>query len=106
MTIEGDIEHAEDIMDHCIEVESNERMRNENIDRWTLRFKQPEIETKVRTEIYCIILFIKYFFIAFITIIIIIKYIPSTKISIQNYNVITNNVPSKIKLHIFATIII
>lgn len=48
MTIEGDIEHAEDIMDHCIEVESNERMRNENIDRWTLRFKQPEIETKVR----------------------------------------------------------
>lgn len=48
MTIESDIEHAEDIMDHCIEVESNERMRNENIDRWTLRFKQPEIETKVR----------------------------------------------------------
>jgi len=73
MTIEGDVEHAEDIMDHCIEVESNERMRNENIDRWTLRFKQPEIETKVRTEIYCIVIFIKYFFIAFITIIIIIK---------------------------------
>lgn len=48
ITIEGDIEHAEDIMDHCIEVESNERMRKENIDRWTLRFKQPEIETKVR----------------------------------------------------------
>ncbi|KAL4084910.1 hypothetical protein QTP88_027778 [Uroleucon formosanum] len=46
ITIEGDVEHAEDIMDHCIEVESNERMRNENIDRWTLRFKQPEIETK------------------------------------------------------------
>jgi hypothetical protein len=39
-------------MDHCIEVESNERMRNENIDRWTLRFKQPEIETKVRSRIY------------------------------------------------------
>lgn len=47
ITIECDVEHAEDIMDHCIEVESNERMRNENIDRWTLRFKQPEIETKV-----------------------------------------------------------
>lgn len=47
ITIEGDVEHAEDIMDHCIEVESNERMRNENIGRWTLRFKQPEIETKV-----------------------------------------------------------
>lgn len=46
------MEHAEDIMDHCIEVESNERMRNENIDRWTLRFKQPEIETKVRIQIY------------------------------------------------------
>lgn len=50
ITIEGDDEHAEDIMDHCIEVESNERMRNENIDRWTLRFKQPEIETKVRVK--------------------------------------------------------
>jgi len=47
ITIEGDVEHAEDIMDLCIEVESNERMRNENIDRWTLRFKQPEMETKV-----------------------------------------------------------
>ncbi|XP_050526248.1 adenylyl cyclase 78C-like isoform X3 [Daktulosphaira vitifoliae] len=46
ITIEGDVEHAEDIMDHCIEVESNERMRNENIKRWTLRFKQPDIETK------------------------------------------------------------
>lgn len=51
ITIEGDIEHAEDIMDHCIEVESNERMRNENIDRWTLRFKQPEIETRVRIRL-------------------------------------------------------
>jgi len=81
-------------MDHCIEVESNERMRNENIDRWTLRFKQPEIETKVRIRIYHIILFIKSFFINCITIKIVIKFIDSIKISIQSYNVITNSVPT------------
>jgi len=40
-------------MDHCIEVESNERMRHENIDRWTLRFKQKEIEKKVGIYINC-----------------------------------------------------
>lgn len=57
ITTEGDVEHAEDIMDHCIEVESNERMRNENIDRWTLRFKQPEIETKVRPSMESFALF-------------------------------------------------
>ncbi|XP_014274683.1 adenylyl cyclase 78C isoform X2 [Halyomorpha halys] len=37
-------EEADVIMDHCIEIESNQRMRKENISPWTLRFKQPKME--------------------------------------------------------------
>ncbi|XP_073984141.1 adenylyl cyclase 78C-like isoform X3 [Rhodnius prolixus] len=37
-------EEADFILDHCIEVESNQRMRKENISPWTLRFKQPHME--------------------------------------------------------------
>ncbi|CAH1402811.1 unnamed protein product [Nezara viridula] len=37
-------EEADVIMDHCIEIESNQRMRKENISMWTLRFKQPKME--------------------------------------------------------------
>lgn len=40
-------EQVDLLMDHCIEVESNERMRQENINRWTLCFKNPEMEAKV-----------------------------------------------------------
>ncbi|XP_018899991.2 adenylate cyclase type 8 isoform X2 [Bemisia tabaci] len=39
-------EQVDLLMDHCIEVESNERMRQENINRWTLCFKNPEMEAK------------------------------------------------------------
>lgn len=45
-------EQIDDIIDHCIEIESNERMRKEHVNRWTLRFKQPELEKKVSTECY------------------------------------------------------
>ncbi|XP_014244187.1 adenylate cyclase type 8-like isoform X2 [Cimex lectularius] len=37
-------EEADIMMDHCIEVESNQRMRKENISPWTLRFRQPHME--------------------------------------------------------------
>lgn len=42
-------EQIDDIIDQCIEIESNERMRKEHVNRWTLRFKQPELEEKVST---------------------------------------------------------
>ncbi|KAE8736528.1 hypothetical protein FOCC_FOCC018017 [Frankliniella occidentalis] len=34
------------IMDHSMEIESNERMRKENLNRWTLKFNDPEMENK------------------------------------------------------------
>lgn len=39
-------EQIDNIIDHSIEIESNERMRKEYVKRWTLRFKQPELEAK------------------------------------------------------------
>lgn len=43
-------EEADVIMDHCIEIESNQRMRKENISLWTLRFKQPKMEEEVENH--------------------------------------------------------
>ncbi len=40
-------EQIDNIIDHCIEIESNEKMRKEHVNRWTLRFKQPDLEEKV-----------------------------------------------------------
>lgn len=40
-------EQIDNIIDHCIEIESNERMRKEHVNRWTLRFNQPDLEEKV-----------------------------------------------------------
>ena len=40
-------EEADAMIDHCIEVESNQRMRRENISTWTLHFKQSNMEEKV-----------------------------------------------------------
>lgn len=40
-------EEVDVIMDHNIEVESNQRIRKENVNIWTLTFKQPEMEIKV-----------------------------------------------------------
>uniref|UniRef100_A0A146MB14 adenylate cyclase n=6 Tax=Lygus hesperus TaxID=30085 RepID=A0A146MB14_LYGHE len=37
-------EEADIMMDHCIEVESNQRMRKENISPWTLRFRLSNME--------------------------------------------------------------
>ncbi|XP_039295590.1 adenylate cyclase type 8 isoform X1 [Nilaparvata lugens] len=39
-------EEVDVIMDHSIEVDSNQRMRKDNINPWTLRFKQGDIEDK------------------------------------------------------------
>ncbi|XP_075236866.1 adenylyl cyclase 78C isoform X2 [Lycorma delicatula] len=39
-------EQVDEFMDHSIEVDSNQRMRKDNINRWTLQFKQKEIEDK------------------------------------------------------------
>ncbi|XP_026684774.1 uncharacterized protein LOC103516636 [Diaphorina citri] len=36
-----------DILDQCIEIDNNEKLRKENINRWTLRFKQTDMEEKV-----------------------------------------------------------
>lgn len=40
-------EEVDVIMDNNIEVDSNQRIRKENINIWTLTFKQPEMEVKV-----------------------------------------------------------
>lgn len=41
------------IMDHSMEIESNERMRKENLHRWTLKFNDPEMEDKVCSTASC-----------------------------------------------------
>lgn len=43
-------EQVDEIIDHSIEIESNKRMRSANVNPWTLRFKDHEIERQVRTE--------------------------------------------------------
>lgn len=40
-------EQVDEFMDHSIEVDSNQRMRKDNINPWTLQFKQREIENKI-----------------------------------------------------------
>ncbi|KAF2889901.1 hypothetical protein ILUMI_16272, partial [Ignelater luminosus] len=37
-------EQVDEIIDHSIEIESNKRMRSANVNPWTLRFKDHEIE--------------------------------------------------------------
>ncbi|GLG93787.1 LOW QUALITY PROTEIN: Uncharacterized protein GBIM_01137, partial [Gryllus bimaculatus] len=37
---------VDDIIDHSIEIESNKRMRSENVNAWTLRFKRRDMETE------------------------------------------------------------
>lgn len=41
------IEQVDDIIDHSIEIESNKRMRNANVNAWTLRFIDKEMEYQV-----------------------------------------------------------
>ncbi|KAG5885373.1 Adenylyl cyclase 78C [Gonioctena quinquepunctata] len=40
------MEQVDDIIDHSIEIESNKRMRNANVNPWTLRFIDKEMEHK------------------------------------------------------------
>lgn len=40
-------EQVDEIIDHSIEIESNKRMREENVNLWTLRFKDPGTEAMV-----------------------------------------------------------
>lgn len=42
------IEQVDELIDHSIEIESNKRMRNANVNPWTLRFKDSETEYQVR----------------------------------------------------------
>lgn len=42
---------VDDILDQCIEIDNNEKLRKENINRWTLRFKQSDMEEKVRSNV-------------------------------------------------------
>ncbi|XP_063224161.1 adenylyl cyclase 78C [Bacillus rossius redtenbacheri] len=39
-------EEVDEIIDHSIEIESNKRMREANLNPWTLRFKDLDMETK------------------------------------------------------------
>ena len=41
------MEQVDEIIDHSIEIESNKRMRNANVNLWTLRFKDQEMEHQV-----------------------------------------------------------
>lgn len=40
-------EQVDEIMDQSIEIESNKRMRNANVNPWTLRFKDKTTEGEV-----------------------------------------------------------
>ncbi|CAG9864998.1 unnamed protein product [Phyllotreta striolata] len=43
-TFQTPCEQVDDIIDHSIEIESNKRMRNANVNAWTLRFIDTEME--------------------------------------------------------------
>lgn len=43
------IEQVDEIMDHSIEIASNKRMRSANISVWSMKFKDPDLEKKVRS---------------------------------------------------------
>lgn len=43
-------EQVDEIMDHSIEIASNKRMRSANINVWSLKFKDVNLEKKV---IFC-----------------------------------------------------
>lgn len=45
-------EEVDDIMDQSIEIESNKRMRNANVNPWTLRFKDKDTELEVGYNIF------------------------------------------------------
>ncbi|KAJ8960771.1 hypothetical protein NQ318_020065 [Aromia moschata] len=43
-TFTSTVEQVDDIIDHSIEIESNKRMRNANVNPWTLRFIDKDME--------------------------------------------------------------
>lgn len=46
-TFQSPSEQVDEIIDHSIEIESNKRMRNANVNPWTLRFIDKEMEHHV-----------------------------------------------------------
>jgi hypothetical protein len=44
-------EQVDEIIDHSIEIESNKRMRNANLNTWTLRFHDVATENKVQAHV-------------------------------------------------------
>lgn len=44
-------EQVDEIIDHSIEIESNKRMRNANLNAWTLRFHDVATENKVESQL-------------------------------------------------------
>jgi len=44
-------EQVDEIIDHSIEIESNKRMRNANLNPWTLRFHDVATESKVQAHV-------------------------------------------------------
>jgi hypothetical protein len=44
-------EQVDEIIDHSIEIESNKRMRNANLNAWTLRFHDVATENKVKAYV-------------------------------------------------------
>jgi hypothetical protein len=44
-------EQVDEIIDHSIEIESNKRMRNANLNAWTLRFHDVATENKVQAHV-------------------------------------------------------
>lgn len=41
------IQDVDELMNHSIEVDSNNRMRSDYVDRWSLRFRDHETEERV-----------------------------------------------------------
>lgn len=49
------MEEVDEIIDHNIEIESNKRMRNANVNPWSLRFKDADAEhqfSQIREDMF------------------------------------------------------
>ena len=47
-------EQVDELIDSCIEIESNKRMMKENVNWFTLTFKSNDLESKVTFHIFCL----------------------------------------------------
>ncbi len=50
-------EEVDQLMDHSIEIDSNKKIREENVHPWTLTFIQPDMEKEVAYCLYMLMLF-------------------------------------------------